>query len=87
MPLPKSDIPLFPAHAGVILNGQNLDNESMAFPRPCGGDPIQSTENHNQNTLFPAHAGVILAQAVPETYRYAFPRPCGGDPYLSTSLH
>ena len=31
--------PLFPAHAGVILEDLRGDCEALAIPRPCGGDP------------------------------------------------
>ena len=30
---------LFPAHAGVILWGDDMATTVLAFPRACGGDP------------------------------------------------
>lgn len=32
---------LFPAHAGVILNVNQVVQTSQTFPRTCGGDPMR----------------------------------------------
>ena len=71
---------LFPAHAGVIPERQNLAGRDCTFPRTCGGDPEANNVLWMEKMLFPAHAGVILVTYSGGKDSQAFPRTCGGDP-------
>ena len=51
---------VFPAHAGVILSCEPVNNGIMCISRTCGGDPTKKREAVASSVVFPAHAGVIL---------------------------
>ena len=48
---------LFPAYAGVILDGLHRELNAMSFPRIRGGDPLQSPGFDGWDTFSPHTRG------------------------------
>ena len=51
---------LFPAHAGVILASVSTLKVSPAFPRTCGGDPVNQVIQTSSTDFSPHMRGLSL---------------------------
>ena len=48
---------VIPANAGVILKKMNMDLSKIGYPRECGGDPIELTQEEKATVLSPRMRG------------------------------
>ena len=74
------ELPMFPAHAGMIQSSDADSTKATDVPRTRGDDPREHIRGKLKGSMFPAHAGMILGKLPFHLLFEHVPRTRGDDP-------